>query len=447
MHVYNSNSTIGDFLKNNSNFWFDPHMHMKGLKHAELLANDLQSFKDSKPSFYSHSHAEQDILQFIKTSPTIPNRDCRKTLNAKHLSDIPSISRLDLQNSMENYINPSYKGCRWYKSTSGSTGQPLLFQYCDRYYFSQLHLPIYKALFMAGIDTSVKGNALCMHITDTQSSASCIIVDAITNKYWLLQSVIDPTDPNSIKNLFIIINDVRPHVITARPEILESVLLQGYNDGLHLVDAPACIVSSGSMMKQTLRQDLENTLGANVTTAYALSEFGIVAYECKSQAGLHVDTSLLYHEVTNHIRSDSVGELVLSTKYNAAMPLIRYRTSDLARVIESQCMCGSSLPRIDLVRGRSVSCLVSMDGRKFAPTYFNNLTSLFGIANFQINQRDLGSIDILVEPVTSEFINKNITGQIVDYIQRSIPFTLHVNARLDKIDTSNDFQRYTSEVY
>jgi phenylacetate-coenzyme A ligase PaaK-like adenylate-forming protein len=46
------------------------------------------------------------------------------------------------------------------------------------------------------------------------------------------------------------------------------------------------------------------------------------------------------------------GEVVFTTLSRRAMPLIRYRTGDMARFIPEACPCGSILPRLDKIRGR-----------------------------------------------------------------------------------------------
>ena len=48
------------------------------------------------------------------------------------------------------------------------------------------------------------------------------------------------------------------------------------------------------------------------------------------------------------------GELVLTTLQREALPLIRYRTGDMAVLTETPCACGSPLPRLQRVLGRIV---------------------------------------------------------------------------------------------
>lgn len=51
-------------------------------------------------------------------------------------------------------------------------------------------------------------------------------------------------------------------------------------------------------------------------------------------------------------RAGEFGEIVLTTFASEAMPLIRYRTGDIGRIVSGPCGCGSTLPRLGRVRGR-----------------------------------------------------------------------------------------------
>jgi len=50
---------------------------------------------------------------------------------------------------------------------------------------------------------------------------------------------------------------------------------------------------------------------------------------------------------------DEEGEIVITTLVKEGAPLIRFRTHDISRIIPEKCSCGSSYPRIDMIRGRS----------------------------------------------------------------------------------------------
>ena len=83
-----------------------------------------------------------------------------------------------------------------------------------------------------------------------------------------------------------------------------------------------------------------------------------VAFECTEQDGLHVWEDAYIVEIIDPktlepLPDGEVGELVMTTLDREAMPLIRYRTRDLTRIIPGPCNCGRTHRRLDRISGRS----------------------------------------------------------------------------------------------
>jgi phenylacetate-CoA ligase len=83
-----------------------------------------------------------------------------------------------------------------------------------------------------------------------------------------------------------------------------------------------------------------------------------IAFECSVQNGLHVWEDAYILEVVNSktlepAREDEVGELVLTTLMRRGMPILRYRTGDLTRLLPGPCPCGREHRRIERILGRS----------------------------------------------------------------------------------------------
>ncbi len=111
---------------------------------------------------------------------------------------------------------------------------------------------------------------------------------------------------------------------------------------------------------EEVRGRLENFYGMKVYNSYGLSEMNGpgVAFECPYQDGLHIWEDAYLVEVINPETLEPVpdgeyGELVLTTLTREAMPILRYRTKDLTRIIPGECPCGRAHRRIDRIRGRS----------------------------------------------------------------------------------------------
>ena len=83
-----------------------------------------------------------------------------------------------------------------------------------------------------------------------------------------------------------------------------------------------------------------------------------VAFECTYQNGLHLWEDCFLMEIIDPetlepVPDGEIVELVLTTLDRDAMPLLRYRTRDLTRIIPGECPCGRTHRRIDRLKGRS----------------------------------------------------------------------------------------------
>ena len=88
-----------------------------------------------------------------------------------------------------------------------------------------------------------------------------------------------------------------------------------------------------------------------------------VGFECKEQNGLHFwedyyIVEIVAPEPLEPVPDGEIGELVLTTLNREAMPLLRYRTRDLTRVLGRTCPCGRNHIRLDRMKGRSDDMMV-----------------------------------------------------------------------------------------
>lgn len=113
------------------------------------------------------------------------------------------------------------------------------------------------------------------------------------------------------------------------------------------------------------RKRIENMLGVKAYNSFGMSEMcgPGVGFECKEQNGLHFWEDYYIVEIVDPVTLEPVpdgeiGELVLTTLNREAMPLLRYRTRDLTRVLGRTCPCGRNHVRLDRMRGRSDDMMV-----------------------------------------------------------------------------------------
>ena len=113
------------------------------------------------------------------------------------------------------------------------------------------------------------------------------------------------------------------------------------------------------------RKRIENMLGVKAYNSFGMSEMcgPGVGFECKEQNGLHFwedyyIVEIVDPETLEPVPDGEIGELILTSINREAMPLLRYRTRDLTRVLGRGCPCGRNHVRIDRMKGRSDDMMV-----------------------------------------------------------------------------------------
>ena len=113
------------------------------------------------------------------------------------------------------------------------------------------------------------------------------------------------------------------------------------------------------------RKRIEENLGVKAYNSYGISEMmgPGVAFECPEQNGLHIWEDYFIVEIIDPVTLEPVpdgqlGELVLTTINREAMPLLRYRTRDLTRILPGECPCGRTHRRLARLQGRSDDMII-----------------------------------------------------------------------------------------
>lgn len=113
------------------------------------------------------------------------------------------------------------------------------------------------------------------------------------------------------------------------------------------------------------RKRIEEDLGVKAYNSYGISEMmgPGVAFECQCQNGLHIWEDYFIVEIINPdtlepVPEGELGELVITTLKREAMPLLRYRTRDLTRIIPGECPCGRHHLRLSRLQGRSDDMII-----------------------------------------------------------------------------------------
>ncbi len=116
---------------------------------------------------------------------------------------------------------------------------------------------------------------------------------------------------------------------------------------------------------ENMRKEIESKLKIKAIDIYGLSEIvgPGVSCECEEQAGMHINEDhfipeIIHPETLESMPHGEIGELVFTTVTKEGIPIIRYRTRDLTRLIYDKCKCGRTLVRMEKCMGRSDDMLI-----------------------------------------------------------------------------------------
>lgn len=161
------------------------------------------------------------------------------------------------------------------------------------------------------------------------------------------------------------------------------------------------IVCSGEQLYPHERRLLRETLGSEPYSVYSSYEVFEIAGECEAHAGLHVHAEDVVVEVVDEegmpVPDGRSGRLLLTSLHNDAMPFIRYAIGDIGTLDSTPCSCGRELPRLVGVVGRASELIIAPDGRRiFAADLGLESFSSLGVKQFRVVQHDLHLIEALV---------------------------------------------------
>ena len=188
------------------------------------------------------------------------------------------------------------------------------------------------------------------------------------------------------------------------------------------------------------RKRIEQMLGVKAYNSFGMSEMcgPGVGFECQEQNGLHFwedyyIVEIVHPDTLEPVPDGEIGELVLTTLNREAMPLLRYRTRDLTRVLGRSCPCGRNHVRLDRMRGRSDDMIV-LRGVNIFPIQiekilmqFSELGSNYLITLTTDDDNDNMTVEVELAELTDDYGRlQNLTRLVTRALKDEILLTPHV---------------------
>ena len=192
------------------------------------------------------------------------------------------------------------------------------------------------------------------------------------------------------------------------------------------------IFSSAELLLPSVRDFIENTFRCRVFNRYGTLELGGVACECGAHTGLHVSVENNYAEILCNgypAEPGEVGDIIVTNLNNRGMPFIRYSIGDAgAWYLGEKCPCGRVSPMLQAIEGRIVDSFKTGDGRivwaGFAGAAFHCLDNP-AIKQFQVVQKSLDNIVVRLVP------DGEIPRPVLDEITHAIQVIFGVKVKVN----------------
>jgi phenylacetate-CoA ligase len=239
-----------------------------------------------------------------------------------------------------------------------------------------------------------------------------------------------------------LINDFQPEIITVTPSYMLALLDEFERQGLDPKRSSLRIgIFGAEPWSPDMRREIEERAGLDAVDIYGLSEVigPGVAMECvETKDGLHVWEDHFYPEIvdpdTGEVLPDGeYGELVFTSLTKQAMPVIRYRTRDLTRLLP-----GTARPvrRIEKITGRSDDMII-LRGVNVFPTQVEEL--LLNVRelspHYQLVLARSGRLDELIVRVESRAVGSpEATAALADAVCRSVKENIGVTVACEVLE-------------
>ena len=165
-----------------------------------------------------------------------------------------------------------------------------------------------------------------------------------------------------------VLRDVRPTFLRGLAGVVDRIA-SSMTDRDRATIRPRAVWVSGEVLTASARERIEAGFGARVHNAYGTHEVGLLASDCGATGFMHLGRPDLIVELVapKGPAPEGAREIVVTALDFHAAPFIRYRVSDAVIPGPGACPCGSPLPTLARIDGRTIDYLELPDGRSVHP--------------------------------------------------------------------------------
>ncbi len=202
----------------------------------------------------------------------------------------------------------------------------------------------------------------------------------------LLGCTVVPTGPGNTDVQIKTILDLRATGYVGTPSFLVTLLKHAAERGVGKLPLEVAHVGAEAL-PESLRRAFEQEHGILTRQSFGTADLGIVAYECREAAGMHLSEDAVFEicdpQTGAPLPAGEVGEIVCTVNHRT-YPMIRFATGDLSVVTEAPCLCGRTSPRMLGWRGRADE-VTKVRGMFVHPRQGDEVAARFpGVSRYQV---------------------------------------------------------------
>jgi len=223
----------------------------------------------------------------------------------------------------------------------------------------------------------------------------------------------------------------RPEILYGYPSALAQLGRFIEDRGLEPIRVGA-IITTAERLGGSNRRQLIRMYGGRVFNLYCTREYGCIGFECKMQQGFHIDIGSVFMEIVKggrRVEPGQPGEIVITDLLNYGMPFIRSRTGDMGVCSPRPCECGSPLPVLKELEGRSSDLLYRPDGSVVPGLMLTDLfMDLPAIRFLQFVQESVKQLDVLL--VVTDAFSEQLRAEVVRQVRELMGDEIAVRVKL-----------------
>lgn len=320
--------------------------------------------------------------------------DPHAVTSVEDLSALPLLEKEEVRQAPERFLSDRRRDRLIAQSTGGTTGTPL--RYWATLDAIRFNYAVYEARSRrwAGVRrgdrmASLHGQPIVpASVQEPPFWRRNLAFDQLYLSVYHLNETTLPSYVEALANF-------EPRVVVGYTSAVHRIARHLLDTGDQGRVLPSAVMVSSETLTPAARADIEAGFGCLVFDGYSLGELVAYASECPL-GSKHVSTEVGVIELGP--KGARPGELVATGLINRGMPLVRYRTGDMASWAENPCVCGRPLPVLAELSGRVDDLVQTPEGSLVGPAPMSlAFQAVPRLRRAQVRQSEPAKLQVLLE--------------------------------------------------